>query len=220
MPQIQSDASRRPIRARDSHWAGACARRLAQAGLSPNAISVASIGFAGLGGLAFAATSRSDGWLRAGCFLLAAAGIQLRLLCNLFDGMVAVEGGRRTKSGEIFNELPDRFADWAVLLGAGFAAGAGPYGPMLGWAAALLAILTAYVRALGVQARASAHFEGPMAKQHRMAVMTVSAVVAAFLSAMGRDLPVPALGLAVVVVGSLVTVARRTVSIVRELESR
>jgi phosphatidylglycerophosphate synthase len=27
------------------------------------------------------------------------------------DGMVAVEGGFRTKSGEIFNELPDRFAD-------------------------------------------------------------------------------------------------------------
>lgn len=220
MSQIPTEASRRPISARDTNWARACARRLAEAGVSPNAISIASIGFSGLGGLAFAATSRSDGWLRAGCFILAAAGIQLRLLCNLFDGMVAVEGGRRTKSGEIFNELPDRFADWAVLLGAGFSAGAGPYGPALGWAAALLAILTAYVRALGVQAHASAHFEGPMAKQHRMAVMTAAAVLAAVVSLAGGNLPVTTLGLTVVVVGSIATVARRTLAIVRELESR
>ena len=54
-------------------------------------------------------------------FLAAAACIQLRLLCNLFDGMVAVEGGFKTKSGEIYNELPDRVADVLILAGAGYA---------------------------------------------------------------------------------------------------
>ena len=50
--------------------------------------------------------------------------------------MVAVEGGRRTKSGEVFNDLPDRLSDPLILVGAGYAL---PYawGPQLGWAAGL-----------------------------------------------------------------------------------
>ena len=38
--------------------------------------------------------------------LVVAAGmIQLRLVCNLLDGMVAVEGGMKTKSGELYNDV-------------------------------------------------------------------------------------------------------------------
>jgi phosphatidylglycerophosphate synthase len=216
----RTDLNRRPISARGTRWAAACARALARAGATPNAISVASIGFAGLGGLAFAATDWTEGWRRAAWFVGAAAGIQLRLLCNLFDGMVAIEGGRRSKSGEIFNELPDRFADWAVLLGAGYAAGSGPHGPALGWAAALLAVLTAYIRALGTATGARSHFEGPMAKQHRMATLTVAAVAAAVAAALGAELPILQWALGLVVIGAGITVARRTVGIVRELEAR
>ena len=214
------DHNRRPISARDTRWASACARGLARSGATPNAISVTSIVFAGLGGLAFAATGWTEGWVRASLFLGAAVGIQLRLLCNPFDGMVAIEGGLKSKSGEIFNELPDRFADWAVLLGAGHAAGAGLHGPQLGWAAALLAILTAYVRALGSAAGASAHFEGPMAKQHRMATLTAAALGAAVLTAVRSDIPVIQWALGLVVVGSAITVLRRATAIIRELEAR
>lgn len=220
MSEGPTDPNRRPISARDTRWAAACARALARAGATPNAISVASVLFAGLGGLAFASTAWTEGGLRAASFVGAAVGIQLRLLCNLFDGMVAIEGGLRSKSGEIFNELPDRFADWAVLLGAGHAAGSGPYGPVLGWAAALLAILTAYVRALGSAARARPHFEGPMAKQHRMATMTAAAVAAAAATVVRADVPILQWALGLVVVGSGITVARRTVAIIRELEAR
>ena len=53
--------------------------------------------------------------------------------------MVAVEGGFRTKTGELFNEFPDRVSDTLVLLGAGYAGA--PYGPTLGWAAALLSAI-------------------------------------------------------------------------------
>ena len=56
--------------------------------------------------------------VHAGLLLIAAAGfIQLRRLCNLFDGMVAVEGGFKTKSGELYNDLPDRFSGALILAG-------------------------------------------------------------------------------------------------------
>lgn len=220
MSEKKEVAGRRPISARDTRWAAACARCLARNGATPNGISIASAVF-GLGaGLAFLGTSRVEGAGRIALFVAAAAGIQSRLLCNLFDGMVAVEGGLRTKSGEIFNDLPDRFADWAILLGAGYAAGAGPQGVALGWAASLLAIFTAYVRALGSSAGARAHFEGPMAKQHRMAVMTAAALGSAGLAAGPGSIPLVQYALWIVVVGSAATVVRRAVRIVKELESR
>jgi hypothetical protein len=81
---------------------------LTRSGVRPNQISVASAVFGAGAGVVLAVSENSRFW-----FLVAAACIQARLLCNLFDGMVAVEGGFRTKSGEIFNELPDRFADAA-----------------------------------------------------------------------------------------------------------
>jgi phosphatidylglycerophosphate synthase len=52
--------------------------------------------------------------------ILSICGIQLRLLCNLLDGMVAIEGGFKTKTGEIFNELPDRLSDALILIGAAY----------------------------------------------------------------------------------------------------
>ena len=213
-------ANRRPISARNTRWAGACAGWLVRSGATPNGISVASVGFGLLAGAAFWGTSRVTGIGQAALFAAGAAGIQARLLCNLFDGMVAVEGGLKTKSGDIFNELPDRFADCAVLLGAGFVAGAGSSGVVLGWAASLLALFTAYVRALGASAKASQHFEGPMAKQHRMAVMTGAAGVSA-VSVLARwNLPWMEWALWVVVAGSAVTVVRRTRAIIAELEAR
>jgi len=181
---------------------------------------VASI-FCGVGaGVAFWATAQAHGPMRSLLFALAAVGIQARLLCNLFDGMVAVEGGLKTRSGDIYNELPDRFADWAVLLGAGYAAGAGLHGVVLGWAASLLAVLTAYVRALGASARASQHFEGPMAKQHRMALVTAAALISAGIAAAGKPWPVMQWTLWIVIIGSAATVVRRTRAIIRELEAR
>ena len=69
---------------------------------------------------------------RALMLVLAVAGIQGRLLCNMLDGMVAIEGGRQTKSGEIFNDLPDRIADALIFICAGYAARMRPFGVELG----------------------------------------------------------------------------------------
>src|SRR5713101_6872074 len=101
-------APRRPLKTRQRAWAQALARMLTRAGVAPNAISMASLVFAVAAGLCLAWTSRAEGLARAMFFLAAAACIQIRLLCNMLDGLVAVEGGKRTVFGEIFNDMPDR----------------------------------------------------------------------------------------------------------------
>src|SRR5438105_2817615 len=67
--------------------------------------------FRGLRGACFLLLNRFSITAEILLYLTAAGCIQLRLLCNLLDGMVAIEGGFRSRSGEVFNELPDRVSD-------------------------------------------------------------------------------------------------------------
>jgi phosphatidylglycerophosphate synthase len=155
---------------------------LARAGVAPNTISFGSIVFGIAAGAAFASTADGDGLGQRLSFVAAAVCIQLRLLCNLLDGMVAVEHQRRSPTGDLWNEVPDRISDAATLLGAGFAAGSSPW---LGVAATVAALLTAYVRALGASVGAGQTFDGPGAKPQRMAIMTIAAVLAAIFGSRG-----------------------------------
>ena len=191
---------RRPIATRSAGWARKTAQRLDRWGMTPNSISVASIGFAALSGVA--------AW--NGLWLVAALAIQLRLLCNLFDGMVAVEGGKATPTGGVYNELPDRIADSLTLIGIGYGAG----WPQLGLWCALGAAVTAYVRVLGASLGAPHYFFGPMAKQHRMAISTAALLVSI------RFPCVLAPTLWVIFLGTLITSAARTRAICRHLESQ
>ncbi len=211
--------TRRPIKARESRWAASIARWLVRVGLRPNQISVLSVVFAGLAGGCLTLSGASPALWKIILFVAAAACIQLRLLCNLFDGMVAVEGGLKSKSGEIYNELPDRISDALVLVGAGYAFPAQEWTPQLGWAAAVLAIITAYVRTLGASAGASQHFIGPMAKQQRMFITTLASLATAVGLLCGKPIAFFSAALGIVVAGCLVTIARRTRRIIRELES-
>jgi phosphatidylglycerophosphate synthase len=145
--------------------------------------------------------------------------IQCRLLCNLFDGMVAIEGGKRTKTGDIYNELPDRISDSIILIAAGYGFQSEP---LLGWAGALLAMLTAYVRALGASVGGGQQFCGPMSKSHRMAVLTIASIVAALCIWFAREFSFPwlKLALAVICAGSAITVWRRVARVAKELEAK
>src|ERR1044071_7839320 len=105
------EPTRRPLKTRDTRWAAAVAGWMARRRIRPNAISVASVVVAAAAGGCLWYASRADRSVVPWLFLGAAVLVQLRLLCNMLDGMVAVEGGFKTKSGEIYNELPDRFAD-------------------------------------------------------------------------------------------------------------
>ena len=216
----EQEISRRPLKSRGTRWAAAAARSVAAIGLRPNQISVLSVFFAALACGCLVLTNQVESNTAAWLFVGAAVGVQLRLLCNLLDGMVAVEGGFHTKTGEIYNELPDRFADVLILVGAGYSLGTSPSLATLGWAAAVGSVLTAYVRALGVTAGASQYFVGPMAKPHRMAVMTVACLGTAISMWMRKPFSLIEPALWIIVVGCFLTTIRRTLCILRELDSK
>ena len=154
---------------------------------------------------------------RAATLLIAAACVQLRLLCNLLDGMLAVEERLKTPTGDLFNDLPDRIADVVILVGAGYGVRDEPFGVALGWSAAVVALFTAYVRVLGGSLGLTQHFIGPMAKQHRMFTITLAAIVAAGETLLALPARAMVWGLAVITVGSLITTARRTSRVAAEL---
>ncbi len=211
---------RRPIAARSSRWAAAIAGRLARWRVAPNAISAASVAFAAVTAAALALARGASGGERAGWLLLAALAIPLRLLANLFDGMVAVEGGRRSPTGELWNELPDRISDALCLVAAGYVVPEIAWAPVAGWTAALLALLTAYVRTLGVAAGAAAQFVGPAAKQQRMVLLALALVAAAGEALAGWPARAVPVALVLLVAGTAWTTARRTRRIAAELAGR
>jgi len=169
-------SGRRPLKTRDWPFFKNLAAWLARNGATPNGISFMSIVFGCLAGIAFAATAHVEGWVLRGCWLAAAVCIQLRLIANLLDGMVAVEGRKGGPVGDLWNEAPDRVSDAAIFIGAGYAAGSEPW---LGYSAAVVAVFVAYVRALGASVGVGQIFLGPAAKQQRMAMMTTLAVLTA-----------------------------------------
>ena len=205
------DASnRRPLKSRGTGWAGASAAALARAGVGPDLISAASVVFAAIGAGCLVASATAGPVLRAALLVGAAAFVQLRLLCNLLDGMVAVEHGRGGPYGPIWNELPDRVSDVLLLAAMGWAAGAGgPEAPVLGWIASVLAVLTAYVRELGRASGFAPDFSGPMAKPHRMALLTGACMLSLAEPLVGWRGQVLYIALVIVVFGAALTVARR-----------
>jgi phosphatidylglycerophosphate synthase len=220
MQQAPSKAiDRRPIATRNRKWAQNATAWLASRNFSPNAISIAGMCACIVAGIALGVTSITDYRI---LWLIAALGAQLRLTANMLDGMVAIASSRTSKTGELYNEVPDRISDAAVFIGAGFAWGGNV---TLGYIATILAIFTAYVRAAGKIAGAPNEFCGPMAKQHRMLVVTLICVYAAITPRSWQmivlnDLRIGpmTLGLVVIVAGCVITVIHRVVRIAHALK--
>jgi phosphatidylglycerophosphate synthase len=213
---------RRPIAARGWGVTRKVASWLGRTGISPNGISIIGM-IAGLAaGGCFAATAY---WVDALRVLWAAAGILIvvRLLANMFDGMVAIETNRASSVGELFNEVPDRASDSAILIGVGYALGSDP---VAGLSAAIAAMFTAYVRTVGKAAGAPYDFRGPMAKQQRMflviALCAFGMVAPHTASARIDDavLTLPIVVLWIITIGSLITALRRLGGIAAKLRGR
>ena len=209
---------RRPIATRNRKWAQAATAWLAARHVSPNAISVAGMCACIVAGIALAVTSIAEYRI---LWIIAALGAQLRLTANMLDGMVALASGRASKVGELYNEVPDRISDAAVFIGAGFAWGGNI---ALGYIATILAVFTAYVRAAGKIAGAPNEFCGPMAKQYRMLVITLICLYSAvtprswqIISFNDSQIGLMTLGLALIIVGCVITVFRRVSRIARAL---
>jgi phosphatidylglycerophosphate synthase len=141
----------------------------------------------------------------------------VRLLCNLFDGMVAVARKIASRTGELYNEVPDRVSDAAVFIGLGYAAGGEP---ALGYLAALTAVFVAYVRAMAKSIGAPNDFCGPMAKPQRMALATVLGV---YLSLAPESWRLPwsevRIVLVVVIAGGIATAMHRLARAAIHLQS-
>jgi phosphatidylglycerophosphate synthase len=214
--------NRRPLKSRDTGWARSGAAMLARAGVTPDAVSAGAVVFGLAGGGLLAASGVLDGPARVAALIGGALCVQLRLICNLMDGMVAVEHGRGGPLGPIWNELPDRIADGAFLVGAGYGAalaGAG-WGEAAGWAAAVFAVLTAYVRELGRALGQPADFGGPMAKPQRMALLTAAAIVTIFEHNWGWRGETFAGSLSLIAIGAALTAAVRTGRLAARLTDR
>src|SRR6476619_7145601 len=207
---------RRPISTRNRKWAQSATAWLASRNVSPNSISIAGMCACIAAGLALALTSVEYNRV---LWLVAALGAQLRLTANMLDGMVALASGRESKVGELYNEVPDCVSDAAVFIGAGYAWGGNV---ALGYIATILAIFTAYVRAAGKIAGSPNEFCGPMAKQHRMLVITIACLYSVIVPRSWQifhlddfDVGVMSLALTLIIAGCVITVFRRFKRIAR-----
>lgn len=241
---MNDTSNRRPLASRGTAWAKATARWLSGTAVTPNQLSMGSIVFAAVAGVCFyfagqlliSGSGSDDNIVQSSAseisvvvlLLLAGLSCQARLLCNLFDGMLAIEANKQTPDGAAWNEFPDRFADICIFVGLGY----GINEPALGWAASCFCVLTAYVRELrnatavstaestalstAVSANVKADFCGPMAKQHRIAVVTLMVVLLIGLLLVKPFDDVRSTGILIwkgtlwlVTVGAVITVFRR-----------
>jgi phosphatidylglycerophosphate synthase len=207
---MNTPQARRPLASRSTRWAGFLAGAAVRAGFTADGISILSLVVSASGAAALL-------WLPRPWNLLAgAAGVQLRLLCNLLDGMVAIEGGRKSKVGVLYNEVPDRVADALFLVALGYVIDIA----WLGWLAALAAAVTAYIRVLGGTFGLPQDFRGPMAKQHRMAMLTAGCLAGAveYFWTGGRQALVAAAW--IIALGAVVTCGTRIRAIAHQLRTR
>ncbi|QDT39502.1 CDP-alcohol phosphatidyltransferase family protein [Stratiformator vulcanicus] len=221
---IDSPAGRRPLKTRDWRFFQRLAAWLATTPITPNIISATSIFFGLAAGTLLAFTPHvGDDIIVKVIWLTAAACLQARLIANLLDGMVAIEGGKASAIGELFNEVPDRVSDSAIFIGAGYAIGSVPE---FGLLAALVAIFVAYVRAIGASVGVGQVFLGPMAKQQRMAVLTLALVLCGLLPASWQPVHSPSgigiIGVVLIAVaaGGVVTAIRRLMRIANLMRAR
>ena len=148
----------------------------------------------------------AHGWALPWLWMLwAALCVQGRLMCNLLDGIVAIEGGKKAKGGDIFNEVPDRIEDTLFFVGAGYASGH----LELGWSCAVLAVFTAYLRAFGASLGQGQDFGGPCAKQQRMAILTAGLVGQAICTLLSIQWDVLTTALWIVAIGTAITAVLR-----------
>ena len=90
----------------------------------------------------------------------------------MLDGMVALASGKASLRGEILNDLPDRLSDVFIFAGV---AHSGWMIPIIGYWAAIFALLTACVGMFGQAVGVHREFGGIMSKPWRMVMLNLGA---------------------------------------------
>jgi len=172
MPDYEP-TSRRPIANIFRRTAAAATRFCVRSKIHPDAISYLSILAAAIAALCFWKSGQTQ-WL----LILAPLFCYLRLWFNMLDGMVAVAANKASRRGEILNDLPDRISDIVIFVGV---AHSGLMNPLLGYWAAMLAVLTAYVGLFGQALGGRREFGGIMSKPWRMVALSLGAWASFFI---------------------------------------
>jgi phosphatidylglycerophosphate synthase len=186
--------------------------------IHPDAISYASIVAAAIAAFCFWKSGHHP-WL----LFVAPLFCYLRLWFNMLDGMVALASGKASWRGEILNDLPDRVSDVLIFVGV---AHSGWMNPFLGYWAAILALLTAYVGMFGQAVGVQREFSGVMSKPWRMVALHIGAwiTLACFLwnggTSRSANLTILDWACVVVVAGCLQTIAVRLKRIMAALRAK
>src|SRR5947208_1091335 len=171
---LYQPSMRRPIAAVFRRTGDAATRFCVCHRIHPDAISYLSILSALIAGICFGKSGERR-WL----LIIAPLFCYLRLWFNMLDGLVAFAARKASRRGEILNDLPDRFSDVVIFVGI---AHSGLMNPLIGYWAAIFAVLTSYVglfgQALGVQRQ----FGGIMSKPWRMVALHIGAWLTLFLA--------------------------------------
>jgi phosphatidylglycerophosphate synthase len=165
--------SRRPIATIFRRTAEAATRFCVRIGIHPDVISYLSIVASAAAAICFWKSGQTQ-WL----LIIAPLLCYLRLWFNMLDGMVAVAANKASRRGEILNDLPDRISDIIIFVGV---AHSGLMNPLLGYWAAILAVVTAYVGLFGQALGARREFGGIMSKPWRMVALSIGSWLTFFL---------------------------------------
>ena len=205
--------SRRPIANAFRFTANAATRWCVHHRVHPDTISYASVVAAAAAALCFWQSQPHTLLL-----LIAPLFGYVRLWCNMLDGMVALASGQASWRGEILNDLPDRASDVIIFVGV---AHSGLMQPLLGYWAAILALLTAYVGTLGQAVGVLRDFSGIMSKPWRMVALHIGAWVTLVVGVSEADSLTPLDWACIVVIGGCIeTIVRRLRNIFAALRAK
>jgi phosphatidylglycerophosphate synthase len=205
--------SRRPIAELFRLTAYAATRWCVRWRIHPDAISYLSIVSAVIAAICFWQSNKIP-WL----LLVAPIFCYLRLWCNMLDGMVAIAASKASWRGEILNDLPDRISDVVIFVGV---AHSGWMNPIIGYWAAIFAILTAYVGLFGQAIGGQREFSGIMSKPWRMVALSLGAWATwTCRSCTYVDLTILDWTCLVVIAGCLQTIVVRLKRIMRAVQNK
>jgi CDP-diacylglycerol--glycerol-3-phosphate 3-phosphatidyltransferase len=177
---------------------------LAARGVSPDAITLAAVPVAVLGGACIVASTAVPALLVAVPFLAA-----LRLVLNLLDGALARKTGRSHPRGELYNEVGDRIADVAFLAPVAVLPGASPIVVLGGL---IVAILASHVGITAKAAGSERIYAGLIAKPERMVLLGIFAPASLIAGPNAWTVFGP-----VLLIGSSLTLVQRLIVAVRRL---
>lgn len=173
-------------------------------GVHPDAVTWASLPFAAVAGLCL---YRADlGWT----LLLTPVFVALRSVCNLLDGMIAIERTMTSPRGEALQDMVDRLSDSCTVLGAAFS----PAGDLhLGIVAVTLMLISSYTGILKKATGGSREYGGILGKVDRFFLVGAASLLRYFWRGDLAGMNAFDLMFAVMIMGGGVTIIQRYSSI-------